>query len=87
MGDATEDPDALLRRHECLKRLLGAPEQIAIQKSKMEEQDPVAAEYDLTAKQALQLLDHAYLTGNETIIGTAISLWNMAIDRRRHRSK
>jgi hypothetical protein len=47
------------------------------------EQDPVAAECDLVARMALEFLDRAYQTNNPALIGTAISLWNMAIDRRR----
>jgi hypothetical protein len=82
MGDAKRDPDELFRQHECLKRLLREPGDT--QRSKAEEQDPVAAECDQMAKESLRLLDLAYLTGDEAIIGTAISLWNWAVDRRRH---
>jgi hypothetical protein len=82
MGDAKRDPDALFRLHECHKRLLGEPADT--RRSKAEEQDPVAAECDRAAKESLGFLDLAYLTGNEAIIGTAMSHWNRAIDRRRY---
>jgi hypothetical protein len=82
MGAAKQDPDELFRLHECHKRLLGEPGDA--QRSKAEEQDPVAVECDQMAKESLRLLDLAYLTGNEAIIGTAMSLWNWAIDRRRY---
>jgi hypothetical protein len=86
MSKSKQDPDALYRRHECIKRLLGEPEQIDTQGSKLEEQDPVVAECDLAAQESLRFLDLAHLTGDEAFIRTAISLWNMAIDRRRHRA-
>jgi hypothetical protein len=85
MGDAEQDPDLLYRRHECLKRLLGEAEQFDTERSKAEEQDQVAAECDRLAQESLRLLDLAYLTGNESIISTAVSLWNMAIDHRRYK--
>jgi hypothetical protein len=83
MNDTMVDPDSLYRLHECHKRLLGDPDQIYALGSKAEEQDPVAAECDQLARESLRLLDLAYLNGNENIISTAISLWNMAVDRRR----
>jgi hypothetical protein len=83
MSNSKQDPDALYRRHECIKRLLGKPTPIDTQGSTLE-RDPVVTECDLAAQESLRFLDLAYLTGDEGYIGTAISLWNMAIDRRRH---
>jgi hypothetical protein len=83
MSNSEQDPDALYRRHECIKRLLGEPTPIDTQGSTLE-RDPVVAECDLAAQESLWFLDLAYLTGEEAHIRTAIFLWNMAIDRRRH---
>jgi hypothetical protein len=83
MSNSKQDPDALYRRHECIKWLLGEPMPIDTQGSTLE-RDPVVTECDLAAQESLRFLDLAYLTGDEGYIRTAISLWNMAIDRRRH---
>jgi hypothetical protein len=84
MSNGEQDPDALYRRHECIKRLLGEPAPIDTLGLTSEERDPVAAECDRAAQDSLRFLDLAYLTGDEAYIRTAIFLWNKAIDRRRH---
>ena len=84
MDDPKQNPDSLYRRHEALKRLFGTPELIDTQGLKSKAKDRVATECNWLAQESLRLLDVAYLTGNEAIISTAISLWNMSIDRRRY---